>query len=190
VRIIWAAWWWRWYAEICRSVWLDITIKWSFWCICWFSKKTIPIYYPNTTLEHCTFIYILFCNVFRPLYSAVVRQKHKDIIGKVCDGRGVCRVAAQLSVRRDVNWAAVEGRLLDKNGIRRCLVGSYFTLVFLGVPTLWITHLESANFGKTLTTHTLRTTVLPWRNPWNHFSYPANSYLWKRSRARNQRSRL
>jgi hypothetical protein len=23
--------------ETCRSVWLDITIKWSFWCLCWFS---------------------------------------------------------------------------------------------------------------------------------------------------------
>jgi hypothetical protein len=39
VRIIWAHWWWRWYAETCRSVWLSIAIKWSFWCICWFSMK-------------------------------------------------------------------------------------------------------------------------------------------------------
>ena len=32
------------------------------------------------------------------------------------------------SVRRDVNSVAEEGRLLDKNGICRCRVGSYFTL--------------------------------------------------------------
>lgn len=52
--------------------------------------------------------------------------KRKHIIGKVCYGRGMCRSAAQLSVRRDVNSVAEEGRLLDKNGICRYLIGSYF----------------------------------------------------------------
>jgi hypothetical protein len=28
-----------------RSIWLDITIKWSFWCICWFSiRKYFPCF--------------------------------------------------------------------------------------------------------------------------------------------------
>jgi hypothetical protein len=39
VRIIWTTCWWHWYVETCRSVWLDIKIKWSFWCISWFSIR-------------------------------------------------------------------------------------------------------------------------------------------------------
>ena len=42
----------------------------------------------------------------------------------------MCRFAAQLSVRSDVNSVAEEGMLLDKNGICRCRVGRSFTLFF------------------------------------------------------------
>jgi len=46
-------------------------------------------YATNTTLEHCTFIYLLFYDMFRPSYSAIIRQKHKYVIGKVCYVRGL-----------------------------------------------------------------------------------------------------
>jgi hypothetical protein len=39
VRIIWAPWWWCQCTKTCSSIWLDITINWSFWCICWFSMR-------------------------------------------------------------------------------------------------------------------------------------------------------
>jgi hypothetical protein len=38
----------------------------------------------NKALEHCTVVYIHFYNMFRPLYSAIMRQKHKYVIGKLC----------------------------------------------------------------------------------------------------------
>jgi hypothetical protein len=82
----------------------------------------------QTRRLNTTFMYLLFYNTFVPLYSAISRQKHKYIIGKVYYARGVCRFAAKISVRRDVNSVAAEGRLLDKNGVSRCRVGSYFTL--------------------------------------------------------------
>jgi hypothetical protein len=62
---------------------------------------------------------------------AIIRQKHKYIIGKVCYGRGMCRFAAQLSVRCDVNSVAEEGRLLDKNGIQS--VGAVLVVTLLCV---------------------------------------------------------
>jgi hypothetical protein len=33
------------------------------------------------------FIYLLFCNMFRPFYSAIIRQKHKYVLGNVFYGR-------------------------------------------------------------------------------------------------------
>jgi hypothetical protein len=36
----------------------------------------------STTLDHCAFIYLLFCNTIPPFYLAIVRQQHQYIIGK------------------------------------------------------------------------------------------------------------
>jgi hypothetical protein len=38
----------------------------------------------NTTPEHYMLIYLLFCNMFRPFYSAIIRQKHNYIDGNLC----------------------------------------------------------------------------------------------------------
>jgi hypothetical protein len=60
VRIIWAPWWWRWYAETCRSVWLDITINWSFWCIFLFSIRINVGDTINKLKYYCKNVCILF----------------------------------------------------------------------------------------------------------------------------------
>jgi hypothetical protein len=54
-----------------------------YYFMCWYRF----IIQTHTTLEHCTFIYLFFYYMFRPFYSAIIRQKHKNIIGKVRCGR-------------------------------------------------------------------------------------------------------
>jgi len=46
------------------------------------------IYYANTILEHCSFIYLLLYNMFRQFCSDIIRLKHKYIIRSVCYVKG------------------------------------------------------------------------------------------------------
>jgi hypothetical protein len=72
MRIIWVPWWWRWYAETCRSFFLDITIKWSFWCICWSSirihtvRKFFPLYTPPSSSLNFFFSFYLVIYSYNP----------------------------------------------------------------------------------------------------------------------------
>jgi len=45
------------------------------------------IFFSNTALERCTCIYLLFY-MFRQFYLAIIKQKHKYTIRKVCYARG------------------------------------------------------------------------------------------------------
>ena len=51
-------------------------------------SNSILIYYPNTPIEHCTVIYLIFYSMIQLFYSAINSHKHKQIIKKLCYGRG------------------------------------------------------------------------------------------------------
>jgi len=76
-----------------RNTGIRQTVSWVHDCfqnsVLQYKRSTCMYYATNTTFEHYTFIYLLFYDMFRPLYSAIIRRKHKYLIGKVCYGRGL-----------------------------------------------------------------------------------------------------